>query len=160
MRVLVLSDTHRNMARVVALMKEIKNEIDIIIHLGDNTEDAEFIRRHYNLPVYNVSGNCDSDISVPEDDLVFCGKKKIFITHGHRYGVKYGVTDNVIYRAMEAGADVCLFGHTHIPMHGNISGIEVMNPGSISLPRGGSNPSYGIINIIEDAVFVSVVDYK
>ena len=47
MKVLVLSDTHRNMGRAVALLRDIQGSIDIIIHLGDNTEDAEFLRKHY-----------------------------------------------------------------------------------------------------------------
>ncbi len=160
MRVLILSDTHRSMGRVVKLMKDIQNDIDIIIHLGDNTEDAEFIRKHYGKPVYNVSGNCDSDISVPEEDIVYLEGVKIFITHGHRYGVKYGVTDNVVYRALEVGADICLFGHTHMPHMENVSGVIVMNPGSISVPRGGSEPSYGIINLIERDIYPSIVNYK
>lgn len=147
------------MGRVVSLMRDIKNDIDIVIHLGDNTEDAEFIRRHYSLPVYNVAGNCDNDSSVPFDDLVFCENKKILITHGHLYNVKYNA-DIIIYRALEAGADICLFGHTHESSMQYTRGVVVMNPGSISVPRSGSKPSYGIIKIENGEIYPSIVEYK
>ena len=37
--------------------------------------------------------------------------KKIFITHGDLYGVKYGMT-NIYYKGKEVGADIVLFGHS------------------------------------------------
>ncbi len=160
MRILVLSDTHRSLNRALLLMNELIYEIDYVFHLGDNTEDAEFLREHYNTPVVCVSGNCDSDCSIKDEELITLGNKKILLTHGHKYGVKYDSTDRLVYRALEVGADICLFGHTHIPFLGVIRGIVVMNPGSLSLPRGGSNASYGIIKIEDNDIYPSIVEWR
>jgi predicted phosphodiesterase len=36
-----------------------------------------------------------------------------------------------------------------------------MNPGSISEPRGGNHPTYGVLNIFENgAVVMEIVEYK
>lgn len=39
---------------------------------------------------------------------------KFFLTHGHRYSVKYAL-DALLNAAYFAGADMVLFGHTHTP---------------------------------------------
>ncbi|MBR6400508.1 MAG: metallophosphoesterase [Firmicutes bacterium] len=160
MRILVLSDTHRSLNKTVRLLHDIADDIDMVIHLGDNTEDAAFIKNNYQLPVLNVAGNCDFDASVPDDRLEQIGGKTVFMTHGHRYGVKYGSADDLVYRALELGADICLFGHTHTPFLQVIRGIVVMNPGSLPLPRGGSKPCYGIIKIEDGEIYPALVEIK
>ena len=49
-----------------------------------------------------------------EDEKIIevCGKK-IFITHGHFYGVKEGM-QRLLYRGLELKVDIALYGHTHI----------------------------------------------
>ena len=47
---------------------------------------------------------------------------KFFLTHGHRYSVKYTL-DALLNAAYFAGADMVLFGHTHRAM-------RVVNPGT------------------------------
>lgn len=158
MRILVISDTHRSTARMVELVHEFSKKIDAIIHLGDNTEDVDYIKRNYKLPVYVVAGNCDYGSTAPHESLLLLGDKKIFITHGHYYNVKYNTT-LLVKRAGELNADVCLFGHTHIPYIQIENKVVIMNPGSLSEPRGGSKASYGILKIENDRVFPMVIPY-
>lgn len=162
MRILVLSDTHRNVHTIVSLLKDISAKIDMIIHLGDNIEDAEFIKKQWgDIPIYYIQGNCDSSSKIPDEAVIHlkCGKK-IFITHGHLYNV-YGNLDGLAYRALEYDADICLFGHTHIPYIEKIGKVVVMNPGSLSIPRGNSKKSYGIIKIDEDnKIYPSIVEWR
>ncbi len=160
MRILVLSDTHRSLNRALLLMNDIIYEIDYVFHLGDNTEDAEFLRDNFNVPVLCVAGNCDHDCSVADEEIIELENKKILLTHGHKYGVKYDTADRLIYRAQEVGADICLFGHTHVPFLALVRGIIVMNPGSLSLPRGNSKASYGIIKIEDNDIYPSIVEWR
>ena len=40
---------------------------------------------------------------------------------------------------------VFMYGHTHLPVAYEKDGIYRLNPGSISLPKGGNINSYGIL---------------
>lgn len=147
MKALILSDSHRIMKNAYKVLKKINKDIDAVIHLGDNTDDADEIRIMYpELDVFNISGNCDFSTTALSEDIIAFSGKKIFITHGHKYGVKYGY-NKILYAAEEKGADICLFGHTHVPVIINHHNIFAMNPGSISMPRESSTCSYGIIDI-------------
>lgn len=126
MKIAVISDTHGR------CVKDIFDDADAVIHLGDHFSDEI----HTDLPIYRVKGNCDADIAPTEQILELCGRK-IFITHGHLYGVKQSL-NRLLYRAEELGADAALFGHTHIAFCENVGGILLLNPGSFARPRAGS----------------------
>ena len=158
MRILVISDTHRSLNRAIELVHEFSKRIDAVIHLGDNTEDVDFIRRNYRMPVYVVAGNCDYGSTAPHESVVEFDGKKVFFTHGHYYNVKYNA-DAVTKRARELGADLCLFGHTHAPYLQFGGDVVVMNPGSLSEPRSGSKPSYGIVKIENGKIIPMVIPY-
>ena len=159
MRILVVSDTHRNTGRFVELMQEFSKKIEAVIHLGDNVEDVDFVKRNYRLPVYVVAGNCDYGGNVPHEVLLHIGGKRVFFTHGHYYNVRYNSVDTLAKRAAEVQADICLFGHTHIPTVQVQNGIIFFNPGSLNEPRGSSRPSYGIIKIENDRICPMAVPY-
>ena len=72
------------------------------------------------------------------------------------YNVKSGYT-RISYAAMEADADILLFGHTHIAHRDTGLGMEIMNPGSIGM---GIRPSYGVIKIDGDKAELEVVYYE
>ncbi len=141
-KVLVFSDSHgeiENMRRIVLAEKP-----DVLIHLGDYVSDCDELRNLFpELQIANVRGNCDYRSAVPELLRLNVDGKLIFAAHGHVYNVKSGYT-RICYAAMEADADILLFGHTHIPHRDTGLGMEIMNPGSIGR---GARPSYGIINI-------------
>ncbi len=47
-----------------------------------------------------------------------------------------------------ADADVLLMGHTHVPMHEEVDGVHVANPGSVGQPRDGDpRAAYGILEV-------------
>lgn len=129
----VVSDTHRDKA-VLQRVAEKLEATDLIIHLGDNVQDVEGIREYYKKKIINVRGNCDFGRKEPLELLEEVGGVKIFITHGHNYDVKYNML-KLKYRAQELGADIVLFGHTHVSVIEYEEGIWFMNPGSASLPR-------------------------
>ena len=83
-----------------------------------------------------------------EDELCFdvCGHR-IFLAHGHRYGV-HGGTWRIVEAAKELGADIAVYGHTHVPDYGKEEGVLVINPGSIAKPRQqGWRKTYAVMTI-------------
>ena len=58
------------------------------------------------------------------------------MTHGHREMVKSGV-GHLVAEARRYGAQVALYGHTHIPdCHREEDGLWVLNPGAASRSAG------------------------
>jgi uncharacterized protein len=133
----VLSDSHRYTWVVEKAVKALR-DYDIIIHLGDNVQDVREITRHYKGRIIYVKGNCDFSPTIPSELVETIDGKKIFITHGHLYDVKYDLM-KLRYRAMELNADIVLYGHTHISSIEYMDGIWFINPGSLALPRNGLN---------------------
>jgi putative phosphoesterase len=144
MRICVISDTHRHASSIDALADKIK-AVDVLIHLGDNVDDVAIIEKYYKGRIINVKGNCDFSVGKPNDRLEEVCGKKIFLTHGHRYSVKEGLS-KLKYKALETGADIVLYGHTHIAKIDYEEGIWYINPGSAAEPRDGA-PSFAIIDI-------------
>ncbi|MDR2938934.1 MAG: metallophosphoesterase [Clostridiales bacterium] len=132
------------------IFEKLSGHIDYVFHLGDTCTDVRpFIPLYPNITFYAVSGNCDFAEYAPKELLVNIYGYNFFLTHGSSFGVKYN-KDKISYAAMERGADVCLFGHTHYPELYKQENIIFMNPGSIVLPRGTKYHSYGMVNFFED----------
>ncbi len=95
-----------------------------------------------------VRGNGDyGHTEYNEDEIIEFKGKKFLLTHGHKYNVQNGIT-NLYYKGLELGANIVLFGHTHIPIIEKIENMIIMNPGSPSLPRDViKTKTFGIINI-------------
>ena len=53
--------------------------------------------------------------------------------------------NHIYYHGLEIGAQVVVFGHTHIPSCELQEGIWLLNPGSPSLPRIGSQGSFIVL---------------
>ncbi len=147
MKILVLSDTHGHTEKAEKAIRANKG-IELMIHLGDHFRDAQKLSALFpGIPTEYVCGNCDfSTDGVPADKLIEVCGKKIFMTHGHRYSVKWDY-DRLVNRAREQDADILLFGHTHIPELIISGRLHMLNPGSISDPRAGSDASYAVIEI-------------
>lgn len=138
MKILVLSDSHSGLSFMRMCMHRVKP--NAFIHLGDYYEDGEVLaEENPQIPVYQVPGNCDrfrcllgaSEILA----LNVCGVK-LYMTHGHRHGVKTG-KEKLLADARSAGAAAVLYGHTHIPdCHCEPDGMWVLNPGTCAVQSG------------------------
>lgn len=146
---LVISDSHGDVANVRRAIDSAKR-VDGIIFLGDGIRDIEYIKSTLNIPnLYAVLGNCDRFSSFSEYKKVECltfEGKRIVITHGDLYGAKYG-DGGLISLAKEYGADVVLYGHTHIARESHADGIYLCNPGSIASSYDGAH--FGILTLDE-----------
>ena len=123
-KLLVLSDSHGGRAAIErVLMKESKS-IDALIFLGDGLRDLELALTLYpKLRAYSVAGNCDYGALEPTDGLA----------------------------ASARGAEVALFGHTHIPHAETRSKVFLFNPGSCGRCYTGPD-TYGILTLDEGKV--------
>lgn len=183
-KILIVSDSHGNSKNIkLAIDREMP---DMLIHLGDIEDDPETIRAWLDkavqvwnampgnesmkkglpIPAVFVEGNCDRYRygATGEENLL----KKVsvfrvnghgfYCTHGHREGVNYGL-DNLYYSALENNCDIAMYGHTHVPFDDTVSGVRVLNPGSVSLPRGGNRKSYMVMTFEEDGSYEVELKY-
>ena len=154
MKVLVVSDSHRDTQSVIDVIEKEKPEM--LIHLGDLETDTSEIEKAMQVPVHPcifIRGNCDGYERNLKPVAVFdlCGHR-FFCTHGHSQGV-YMSYDNLIYSAEENDCDIALFGHIHQPVDETFGDVRILNPGSISRPRGGSRKSYIVMELSEDGEY-------
>ncbi len=93
--------------------------------------------------IFCVRGNCDAEVDqmvleFPSTSDYMClpwQGRMIFATHGHRYGPHY-------LPPLEE-LDLLLCGHTHVPTCEKLPGGGIYcNPGSVSIPKGGSACGY------------------
>lgn len=146
MKILVVSDSHGfegNLRKVIERVEP----IDMLIHLGDFESGEDRIKKMVNCEVHMVPGNNDYAPHLDRDKVVSIAGHRIFLTHGHKYGVYYGLY-GLYDKAKENNCDVVLYGHTHIPKINYMDDITFVNPGSISLPRQNyTQPTFLIMEI-------------
>lgn len=148
MKILIVSDSHGRSYYLDQTILKV-SPIDLLIHLGDFEGDEEYIREVAPCPVEMVAGNNDFFTSESREIIRTIGKYKVLLTHGHRYQV-YGDTTRLREAAAQKGADIVMYGHTHVPLIDTSDSIWVINPGSISLPRQeGRKPTFIIMDLDE-----------
>ncbi len=153
MRAIVFSDSHGNYDVLEKIIEMHKDDAEIFIHLGDGEREVEFLSYAYSKKkLIFVAGNCDFGSEKKDYDILEFGGKRIFLTHGDRFGVKSSL-DALKNEGAKFGADIILYGHTHIPYTEYENGVYIMNPGSCGRPREGK-PSYGIIDITEAGIHI------
>lgn len=156
MKFLVLSDNHGRWATVERIIKHHRSEVDYIFHCGDSEFDAEDMVWHDVDAV--VTGNMDMDSRYAEEQVVSTPVGKVFLTHGHLYGVN-STNERVLAAAQQNGCRFAFHGHTHRLYAEVDRGILLCNPGSVNHSRG-IHPyrTYAIITIAGERVQVDFYD--
>ena len=159
-KLLLLSDIHGSVRRAAAVLCA-HSDCTGVIFLGDGARHVEYLQSLApHAAFFAVKGNCDTPLDgVPQEELTFeCAGHRLLCCHGHRYFVKSG-TGALLAAAKRAGADIALFGHTHLPHeeYDSESGIYLFNPGSIGSPREGK-PTYGLLTLSGGNVLFSLGD--
>lgn len=144
-KILVVSDNHRKLDNIYQLLEE-NPDISYFIHLGDSEGSEDAIRTH--LPKgcesYFVQGNNDFFAYLPKEIEMRLGKERLFLTHGHLYGVGFDL-QGLADEARARNCSMALFGHTHRPFSRMVNGVLCINPGSINFPRQDNRkPSYAM----------------
>ena len=148
-RLLLVSDTHGYLGYLEKILQKV-GPVDQILHMGDVCGQQEDIRRMVSCPVTFVRGNCDGRESQdPVDRVLDLEGHRILMTHGHTHGVNWDHS-GLSMDAKACGADLAIYGHTHVPCVKYEEGLMIINPGSASLPRqSGFRKSFAILELKE-----------
>ncbi len=132
MKILIFSDSHGSFGAMMSAIER-EGKVDMIIHAGDVCADIEDLQFAYpRTCVAGVRGNNDFFVrDFPDERLFEVEGVKIFVTHGHLFGVKYSL-DGLVKAAIERNADICVFGHTHVTCKEEQGGVVLYNPGRAS----------------------------
>lgn len=153
-KIIVLSDIHGNTKIVDQILKD--NSYDYSIIAGDYTCDPSFINSRFD---YIVRGNNDFDSN--KDELFFTiDNFKFYLCHGHLIG-SYEQLDDYDFmnkQLNEKKVDVFIHGHTHVSKIFEYKNGIVINPGSTTYPRGGTQASYAIIIIDNNTISCDIIN--
>ena len=142
MRIGVISDTHAMTVDELPLaILQVLAEVDLIVHAGDFTHRAVLDGLRATGEVRAVCGNMDSDElrgALPKQDQFVLEGKTVGLVHG--WGPPWGIADRV--RRLFAGADIIIFGHSHVPWNEFVEETLLLNPGS-------GRHSYALLTIDE-----------
>lgn len=174
-RILLVSDSHGNAKILESVIESFGSICDAMCFCGDGifdlieTLELGFSDKDFGAKIppviYFVRGNGDNStstlftdqrisVSVPEFQEFSVAGKKIFLTHGHRYGVYYGIKE-LRSEALTRGCSIVFYGHTHVPnsqkthvtRNGIKESLEIINPGSCAQARGGMPNTVALINV-------------
>ncbi len=151
--IVIVSDTHGN-KKVTEELATVLSECDIILHLGDTSEDGSKILAAYPEKTHLFNGNCDGVKLGLDEEVLEVENVRIFATHGHLYSARYTL-EKMAARAKELQCSVCLYGHTHKADERVVDGVAMCNPGTMQ--RRAVERSYGYMVVTGDkAVFKPV----
>jgi len=160
MRIVFFSDVHGCVSAVNVLFDRIKEiRPDKFVMLGDalyhgprnalpslySAKDTAEHLNHLKDNMIAVRGNCDAEVDQMMLDFPMMADYStmllehgfFFLTHGHIFHPDHlpPLSDGSVF----------VSGHTHIPVLHRKSGIIFFNPGSVSIPKGGYPPSFGVL---------------
>lgn len=147
MKVGIVSDSHGNTRAIDAMLAHpAAQDVRLWFHAGDVVPDAEYLEMMTDTEVVRVAGNCDwPDERVRDDEVREVAGHRIFLTHGHIYGVRY-TTQMLREQAEACGADVAIYGHTHVA-EVSPGKLTVLNPGSVARPRDDAMGSFAVMEL-------------
>lgn len=166
-RIAVMSDTHwskwdPNDLLVQALCEKLKTGYHQIWHGGDVVDNSILLALEKFCPVICVKGNCDSFFGrdLPHSVVEKIEDVKIGMIHGWNLPLDFHPS---IIEQFPDDVKVIIHGHTHRRRFQECqredgSEVTIINPGSVSSPRGGETPSFGELVIHEAYWEFSVIE--
>lgn len=159
-KILVLSDTHwskwepsePSSEKLLSVL--VKGKYDFIFHGGDVVDSSVLEMLETFAPVFCVKGNCDSfvDRNLPHTVVETIESVKIAMIHG--WDLPLDHTPTLVDRFAD-DVDIVIHGHTHRKRYQewtrpDESKVTLLNPGSLSSPRGGETAGYGELIVDDD----------
>lgn len=177
-RVGLVSDTHMpaRCSAFPATLFDAFSGVDMVLHAGDVGELWVVDALSTIAPVVAVHGNDDTGeatAALPYSQVVSVGGLRILLTHAHypnRLQEMASRRDDAWGPKLErratigraAGAQVIVFGHTHVPMTLAYDGVLLVNPGALASGNNLSRQtrySAAILFVRDDGVpFVQHID--
>ncbi|MDR0804648.1 MAG: metallophosphoesterase [Oscillospiraceae bacterium] len=159
MKISVFSDSHKDF-NMLKRAFELESDSKLFIHLGDGEFEFQDLKNENpGKQFVFIKGNCDYG-DYKSENVITVGNYKMLCVHGHTKNVHDGL-DALVAAAKLNDCKIALYGHTHVYKTEIIDGVYVMNPGSISAPRGHNPPTFGVIDIdIDGNVNMKIVELK
>lgn len=112
-------------------------------------EVIALLNEHKNK-IYAVRGNCEAEVDqmvlefpvMADYCILSVDGRTFYATHGHIYN-----QDNL--PPLQEG-DILIHGHTHVLKAQQMDGYILLNPGSVSIPKGGNPATYAVL---ENSIF-------
>ena len=149
MRVVVLSDTHapRRWRACPPAVTGYLRQADLILHAGDVCTASVLTELAEYAPVTAVMGNNDEPGvarwgAAPAAELDLDGLQVAMV---HDSGAAAGRMARL--RRRFPGADLVVFGHSHIPLDESATGLRIFNPGSPTDRRRQPHGTLGLLQI-------------
>jgi hypothetical protein len=165
MKVGLVSDSHgelENLKRAARLIME-KGHAHVIVHLGDNYDDAAVLHST-GARIIKVPGTyCRqyADPSINKRMLVDFEGWRTLITHTPVSNPNDLPSDIRPEELMRNGEmRVMLYGHTHIPKAIDHVGFIFINPGHIKAGDNDDKPSFALLDFRPDSLEVKIIDLK
>lgn len=160
MRILIVSDTHGSIQRVLDVYKKLAKDspVDLIVHCGDYSDDAIKIQNTLGKRVLWVKGNCDGCFDEKEFAVLETEAGNFFVCHGHMQNVGYSKRD-LYYYACQEDCVGAIFGHTHRADKADLGDFLFINPGSIESPRDGSGGTFALLITSEGHADARILRY-
>ena len=165
MRIFVFSDTHGDASGMDMVVS--KAPPDMIIHCGDGMDDALLIKRKYpKIELHAVPGNSDRNQTAEREGYLQIMGHTVYIAHGDMFNHGKGATrsgpeSEIAGHARRNGADIALYGHTHVATFSYEKGIYIMNPGIASLKKPYRHkPRFGCIELYENNAIFKILSVE
>ncbi|MDD2714508.1 MAG: metallophosphoesterase family protein [Candidatus Wallbacteria bacterium] len=155
MKILVVSDTHGDIATLGEVLEKHQSEVELVIHLGDFAHD---LTENFSLPIpsHAIPGNMDG-VKRQASDLelvITVADRNILLTHSDHLDTHFGFA-RLSARARELGVEICLFGHTHRYLFDDSSHPVFFNPGSLGRAAMWSSRTYGILELTPQGFYAN-----
>lgn len=146
-RVGLISDTHmpERCAAFPAAIFEVFQGVDLILHAGDVGKLWVLDQLSGIGPVVAVHGNdetAEAQQALPSQQLVSIGGRRILVWHSHypdpaedkanRRNLWGQILARIAQRSQQVGADIVVFGHTHVPTTYRYKDVWLVNPGALA----------------------------
>ena len=148
----VISDTHGARRNLSMLVGDFTIS-DKIVFLGDGLSDLNELFE-FQDKIIKVAGNCDFVPFAPKRETFSVDGVKFLAVHGDEFGVKSSL-DRLKEYAIKVGAQVVLYGHTHVDNIKEESGVLFINPGTLS--RYGSKETFAFVTVDGGKVSAKII---
>ncbi|WP_458404690.1 metallophosphoesterase [Methanobrevibacter sp.] len=143
----IISDTHvgKNDDSILGKLSDNFDDVDLIFHTGDITQQDVLDELSVIAPVIAVKGNADSFI-LNETEIISINNFKIILNHGIGLSDDF---DKIFEFGEKYSADIVVTGHTHKPHLNFKENMCFINPGSFNRPID-SDASIAILEITKE----------
>ena len=94
--------------------------------------------------IYAVRGNCEAEVDQMVLDFPVMADYAVFVFNGCTFYATHGHIYHQENLPPLKDGDILIHGHTHVLKAERREGYILINPGSVSIPKEGNPPTYGI----------------